>query len=74
MDYKTYLQETIQADYSKLVKYNLIKSEGPDHNKKFYSVVMIDDKIVGKGEGRSKKSSEQDAARDTLTNLYNLDL
>ena len=74
MDYKTYLQETVQADYLKLVKYKLVKSEGPDHNKKFYSVVMIDNKVVGRGEGRSKKSSEQDAARDTLNKLYNLNL
>ncbi len=74
VDYKTYLQENVQASYSKLAKYRLVKSEGPDHDKKFYSVVIIDDKIVGKGVGRSKKSSEQDAARDTLNNLYNLNL
>ncbi len=74
MDYKTYLQETVQADYSKLVKYRLVKSEGPDHNKIFYSVVMIGDKIVGSGEDKSKKSSEQDAARDALNKLYNLNL
>jgi len=74
IDYKTYLQEIIQADYSKLVKYKLVKSEGPDHNKLFYSVVMIDDKVVGRGKGKSKKNSEQDAAKDTLKKLYNLNL
>jgi ribonuclease-3 len=74
IDYKTYLQEVIQADYSKLAKYKLVKSEGPDHNKSFYSVVMIEDKIIGKGEGRSKKDSEQDAAKNTLKTLYKLKL
>jgi ribonuclease III len=74
IDYKTYLQETVQANYSKLAKYRLIKSEGPDHDKKFYSVVLIDDKIVGRGVGGSRKSSEQDAAKDSLNNLYNLNL
>jgi ribonuclease-3 len=74
MDYKTYLQEVIQADYSKLARYKLIKSRGPDHDKLFYSVVMLDDKIVGKGEGKSKKESEQDAAKNTLRKLYNLKL
>lgn len=74
IDYKTYLQEAVQADYSMLVKYKLIKSEGPDHNKLFYSVVMIDDKVVGRGKGKSKKNSEQNAAKNTLKKLYNLDL
>jgi ribonuclease-3 len=74
IDYKTYLQEVIQADYSKLARYKLVKSEGPDHNKSFYSVVMIDDEIIGRGEGKSKKDSEQDAAKNTLKTLYNLNL
>lgn len=74
MDYKTYLQEIVQADYSKLAKYRLIKSEGPDHDKSFYSVVVLDDKIVGKGKGKSKKESEQNAAKNTLKKLYNLKL
>lgn len=74
IDYKTYLQEIVQADYSKLAKYRLIKSEGPDHYKSFYSVVVLDDKIVGKGKGKSKKESEQNAAKNTLKKLYNLKL
>ncbi|MDD3628731.1 MAG: ribonuclease III [Candidatus Humimicrobiaceae bacterium] len=73
-DYKTYLQEAIQADYSRLVRYELVKSEGPDHDKSFYSVAMIDDKVVGKGKGKSKKDSEQNAAKNTLKKLYNLNL
>jgi len=36
--------------------------------------VLIDDKIVGRGVGGSRKSSEQDAAKDSLNNLYNLNL
>ncbi len=74
MDHKTYLQEVIQADYSKLAKYRLIKSEGPDHDKSFYSVVLLNDKIIGKGKGKSKKESEQNAAKNTLKKLYNLKL
>jgi ribonuclease-3 len=72
-DYKTYLQEAVQADYSRLVRYRLVKSEGPDHNKSFYSVAIIDDKVVGKGKGKSKKISEQNAAKNSLKKLYNLD-
>jgi ribonuclease III len=74
MDYKTHLQEVIRADYSKSVNYKMVRSDGPDHNKSFYSVAMIDDKIVGRGKGKSKKDSEQNAARDTLKKLYSLNL
>lgn len=71
-DYKTYLQEIIQADYNKLVKYNIEKSEGPDHKKIFYSLAVLDDKIIGKGSGKSKKDSEQESAKNALKILYDL--
>ncbi|MBE3089151.1 MAG: ribonuclease III [Actinobacteria bacterium] len=71
-DFKTYLQEIIQADYNKLVKYNIEKSEGPDHNKIFYSIAVLDDKIIGKGSGKSKKDSEQESAKNALKILYDL--
>ncbi|HEY0087435.1 MAG TPA: ribonuclease III, partial [Candidatus Lokiarchaeia archaeon] len=71
-DYKTYLQEIIQADYNKLVKYNIEKSEGPDHNKIFYSRAVLDDKIIGKGSGKSKKDSEQESAKNALKMMYDL--
>jgi len=73
-DYKTYLQEAVQADYAKLVKYKLVKSDGPDHKKLFYSVSIIGDKIIGRGKGRSKKKSEQAAAKDALEKLFNLEI
>jgi ribonuclease-3 len=73
-DFKTYLQEAVQADYSKLVKYKVTKADGPDHNKVFYSVAMLDNRIIGRGKGSSKKESEQDAAKGSLISLYNLDL
>jgi ribonuclease-3 len=73
-DYKTYLQEAVQADYSKLVKYKLLKSEGPDHNKVFHSVAILDGRKIGRGKGSSKKESEQLAAKNSLISLYNLDL
>jgi ribonuclease-3 len=73
-DYKTYLQEIIQADYSKLVKYNVEKSIGPDHDKMFYSAAVLDNRTIGRGSGKSKKDSEQDAAKEALKNLYNLNI
>jgi len=71
-DYKTYLQEIIQADYSRLVRYTIDKAVGPDHNKVFYSIALLDNKAIGHGAGKSKKDSEQEAAKDALRTLYNL--
>ena len=73
-DYKTYLQEAVQADYSQLVRYRLLKTEGPDHDKVFYSVAVLDGRKIGRGKGSSKKESEQLAAKNSLISLYNLDL
>lgn len=73
-DFKTYLQEAVQADHSKLVRYKLMKADGPDHNKVFHSEAMLENRIIGRGKGSSKKESEQDAAKNSLISLYNLDL
>ena len=73
-DYKTYLQEAVQADYSKLIRYKLEKSEGPDHDKTFYSAAVLNGRVVGKGKSKSKKMSEQVAAKNALKNLYDLEL
>lgn len=66
LDYKTSLQEILQENGEIEIKYELIKYEGPPHRRKFYSKVVIDDIIMGKGEGYSKKESEQLAAKDAL--------
>ncbi len=71
-DFKSYLQEAVQADYSNLVKYAVERSEGPDHDKMFHSVAKLDNKIIGHGTGKSKKESEQEAARDALKSLYKM--
>lgn len=65
-DYKSTLQELVQTEKKSLV-YEVIGEEGPSHNKTFTSVVKIDDIIMGKGTGSSKKASEQEAARDALS-------
>lgn len=65
VDYKSYLQEKVQT-IKKSVTYEVIEESGPAHNKHFTSVVKMDGIILGKGSGGSKKSSEQEAARDAL--------
>ena len=52
-----------------IIWYKLIDEKGPDHNKKFVMQVGIDSKILGFGEGKSKKEAEQVAARKALDNI-----
>jgi len=66
LDYKTSLQEILQENGEIEIKYEMIRYEGPPHRRKFYSKVVIDNLTMGKGEGYSKKESEQLAAKDAL--------
>lgn len=66
MDHKTRLQEYIQSKTTDKIKYNLIKEEGPPHNKTFHVQVVIGNKNYEFGVGKSKKEAEQNAAQKTL--------
>lgn len=65
-DAKTILQERVQQD-GKTLSYVLVKEEGPDHEKQFTINALIDNKVMGTGVGKSKKSAEQQAAYQILT-------
>ena len=67
-DYKSVLQEYVQTN-KKSLEYELIDEEGPSHNKKFTTVVKIDNIIYGKGIAHSKKASEQEAAKNAMDKL-----
>ena len=62
-DYKTLLQESVQT-VKKSVTYNLVGESGPAHLKKFKVEVVVDGLVFGVGEGTTKKSAEQMAAKD----------
>lgn len=64
-DYKSYLQELVQTD-RKSVSYNVIKDEGPAHDKHFEVEVVVDGIVYGKGSGRNKKEAEQNAAKNAI--------
>jgi len=66
-DYKTRLQEYF-AKKGQKVTYTA-KSEGPDHNKQFNAQVILENKIIGKGLGKSKKNAEQMAAKDAFSKM-----
>lgn len=67
-DYKSALQEYVQTTQQSLF-YELIKEEGPAHNKLFTVQVKIDDIVYGIGVSGSKKEAEQEAAREALSKL-----
>ena len=68
-DFKTKLQELIQADQRKTVTYELLSATGPSNNPVFEMAVRMDDMILGIGIGSSKKRAEQQAAKDALNKL-----
>lgn len=68
-DYKTVLQEVVQKDMKHQICYELLAEEGPDHDKLFKSAVIVNGKVAGTGEGKSKKESEQHAAREALAKI-----
>lgn len=70
-DFKTRLQEKTQKMYRKTPVYELLNEEGPDHEKTFKVCVKVDDKVLGEGLGRSKKTAEQEAAQKALQELDN---
>lgn len=68
-DYKTALQELTQAEFGVTPEYRLLNSSGPDHQKEFEVAVFISNKKYAKAKGKSKKASQQEAARITLALL-----
>lgn len=69
LDHKTKLQELLQENGMVEIRYEILKMEGPPHRRKFYSKVSVDEITMGKGEGMTRKESEQEAAKDALSKL-----
>lgn len=66
LDFKTMLQEICQSEQGKTPAYRIISESGPAHAKTFEAAVVLDDKQIGKGRGKSKKEAEQSAAKFAL--------
>lgn len=71
IDNKTKMQELSQSVFKLTPTYEVIKEEGPDHNKIFTVVIKLDEKIVGKGEGASKQKAEEQAASEGIKYIEN---
>jgi len=68
-DYKSALQELLQARDLPLPEYRLVGTMGPDHRKLFQVEVVVNGEALAESTGPSKKEAEQDAARAALDKL-----
>lgn len=63
VDHKTSLQELIQhLDTDSKLSYEVVSEAGPEHDKTFEVEVRLDDRMISRGTGKTKKSAQQDAA------------
>ncbi|MBR5228322.1 MAG: ribonuclease III [Firmicutes bacterium] len=69
-DYKTALQELLQARGDSHISYKIEGEEGPDHDKTFFAVLRNNGVVIGRGAGSTKKQAEQNAAREALEKMY----
>jgi ribonuclease-3 len=68
-DYKSALQERVQAEGRPLPEYRVSGEEGPDHRKVFTVDLLVGGEVLGSATGRTKKEAEQEAAREALEKL-----
>ncbi|QQE81237.1 ribonuclease III [Alicyclobacillus sp. SO9] len=68
-DFKTRLQEFVQQQLGKELRYTVTEERGPAHAREFSVEVSIGGKVMGEGAGRSKKEAEQRAASVALSQL-----
>ncbi|MEZ4359017.1 MAG: ribonuclease III [Kofleriaceae bacterium] len=73
-DFKTRLQELTQARLKATPTYRVVEESGPDHDKRFEVVVLIDERQWGHAIGRSKKEAEQMAAANAHFHIEGTDL
>jgi dsRNA-specific ribonuclease len=68
-DYKSQLQRAVQARSKSAPQYRLVDTSGPDHALEFTVEVWAEDRVLGRGGGRSKQQAEQAAAHAGLQAL-----
>jgi ribonuclease-3 len=68
VDYKSVLQERL-ARRAEVVAYRTVSEEGPAHDRSFVAVAEVSGEELGRGEGKTKKAAEQEAALHALDAL-----
>src|SRR2546429_1172004 len=69
-DFKSQLQERLQALRLPPAEYSIVSESGPDHRKQFFVELRIRGKRISEGQGETKKSAEQEAARLALASVF----
>jgi len=69
VDYKSQLQELVQARQQPPPAYQVVEAVGPAHDRWFTVEVKIGDAVLGRGSGKSKKMAETEAACSALQRL-----
>ena len=65
-DYKTLLQKFVQQNKGDILEYVMVGESGPSHSKVFDYNVLLNNNVIGKGSGSSKRDAEQAAAKEAL--------
>ncbi len=65
-DYKTRMIQLVQGDGEDILSYEVVREEGPPHDRTFHVVARLNSNIVGHGTGKSKREAEQNAAKEAL--------
>ena len=65
-DYKTALQQFVQASGKDRLQYICVGESGPDHNKTFEVEAKLNSNVIGLGIGKTKREAEQQAAKKAL--------
>ncbi len=68
-DYKSALQELLQAQHQGQPDYRTVRESGPDHAKEFFVEAWVAGAVLAAGTGSTRKRAEQDAARRALEKL-----
>lgn len=68
-DFKSQLQERTQRDYRCLPIYEVLQEDGPPHNRTFLMRVLVEERELGRGGGKSKREAAQKAAQAALQTL-----
>lgn len=68
-NFKAILQEHVQKELHLMPEYRILQETGPDHSRHFQVGVFLDQKLLGVGEGSTKKDAEQQAASFALKKI-----
>jgi dsRNA-specific ribonuclease len=68
-DFKSRVQEHLQAEGRGTPRYELVAQEGPEHARTFFVAIQIEGLVLARGEGKSKLEAEQSAARAAYESL-----